>query len=516
MLMERLRMPGAVVPSSFGGYVSAALACGSLVVGALGLALVIEHFLRVPNVLLVFLPVVLVAAVRYGFWFASFASVLSIVATSYFTEPRYSFAVAEAGNVWALLIFLLVAAFTSSLAAQIRQRAAAISRHSRVIEQLYALSSKLASHSDIGTLADEGTRQIASMLNTATVLLLPDGGKLSIRAHSAGQRMLPTPELLAATWCWSHGQPSGRGTDILANAAHVYLPLDTARGTVGVLGIQRPSEAEPLSGDEARLVDALCDQLAVSLDRAKLAEEKLETEMLSETEKLRTALLTSISHDLRTPLASILGNISSLRRYGNLYDDATRSEMLEYAENETLRLSRFVENLLYMTRIDAGALRPTIEAVDLADVIGSALKRAEKRTSGHVLCLDVPADLPMAYVDFVLAEHVLVNLLDNAAKYSPTGSTITITVEVLQHSDRLQIVMLDEGPGIPPEDLPRIFERFTRARVTDHRRTGVGLGLAICKGFVEAMGGRITARNRTDRSGAVLVVDLPRARRSAA
>jgi two-component system sensor histidine kinase KdpD len=252
----------------------------------------------------------------------------------------------------------------------------------------------------------------------------------------------------------------------------------------------------------------------VSIDRARLAEERLETEMLAETEKLRTALLTSISHDLRTPLASILGNISSLREYGPLYDEATRSEMLAFAENETIRMSRFVENLLYMTRIDAGALRPTIENFDLSDVIGSALERARKRTAQHHVQTDLPADLPMVPVDFVLAENVLVNLLDNAAKYSPQGSTITIAVT--EQADHLRLTIADEGPGIPAEDLARVFERFFRAGIADQRRAGVGLGLAICKGFIEAMGGRIAAQNRAERSGAELVVTLPKVRAEAA
>jgi two-component system, OmpR family, sensor histidine kinase KdpD len=512
VLFRRLRLPEAPAPKSLKDYLIAGVVCAALVGVALGVGLVIEYFLRVPNILLVFLPMALLAAVRYGFWAASLTSVLSILAASFFTEPRYSFAVSDPGSVWALLIFLLVSALTSSLAAQIRQRAAAVTRHSEVIEQLYAFSSKLAALSATDELAREAAGQISSMLSANTMLLAPEHGALRVKASSAAESALDARELLAANWCWEHGEPAGRGTSLFPGVTYLYLPLDTSRGTVGVLGVHRAGEPA-LTADEIRLLDALRDQVAVSIDRTKLAEEKLETDMLAETERLRTALLTSISHDLRTPLASILGNISSLRRYGDLYDEPTRAEMLTVTEDETLRLNRFVENLLYMTRIDAGALGPTIENIDLSDLIGSALKRTEKRTEHHELRTDLPADLPMVPVDFVLAEHVFVNLLDNAAKYSPPASTITITVA--EQADRLRVAIADEGPGITTEHLPRIFERFFRADVGDRRRAGVGLGLAICKGFVEAMGGEIKAQNRTDRSGAVLTVMLPKVRAEA-
>ena len=184
--------------------------------------------------------------------------------------------------------------------------------------------------------------------------------------------------------------------------------------------------------------------------------------------------------------------------------------MLTFAENETLRLSRFVDNLLHMTRIDAGALRPTLEAVDLSDLIGAALQRCDKLLQTHRVATDVASDLAMVPLDFVLAEHVLVNLLDNAAKYTPAESLVTICVE--EHDHDVGIRVMDEGPGIGADDLPHVFERFFRANVADHRRAGAGLGLAICKGFVEAMGGAITASNRTDRSGAVFTVTVPKTR----
>ena len=496
--------------TAFKGRLLAGLVCTGLLVVALATALVIQNFFVIPNILLVFLPVILFAAVRYGFWAASWTSVLSIFTTSYFlSEPRFWFAAADAGNVWALLMFVVVSAFTSSLAAQVRERAAAARRHSRVIEELYAFSSKLASISAIEELALEAVQQINSMLRVDAVLLLPEHGTLRVQASNQPD-VLEAREMLAATWCWENGQPAGRGSGVFHGVSHLYLRLNTSRGPAGVLGIHRDGAGPLLGPDESRLLDALGDQVAVSLERARLAEEMHETEMLAATEQLRTALLTSISHDLKTPLASILGNVTSLRQYGHLYDEPTRSEMLTFTENETLRLSRFVDNLLHMTRIDAGALRPTFDAVDLSDLVGAALQRCEKRLQAHRVATDLAEDLAMIPLDFVLAEHVLVNLLDNAAKYTPAESLVTI--RVVENDDDIEITVQDEGPGIAAEDLQHVFERFFRAKVADHRPAGVGLGLAICKGFVEAMGGGITVNNRIDRSGAMFAVTLPKSR----
>ncbi|HEX5765906.1 MAG TPA: ATP-binding protein [Woeseiaceae bacterium] len=307
---------------------------------------------------------------------------------------------------------------------------------------------------------------------------------------------------------FEHGLPSGHGTGAPSNVAGLYLPLRTGRGTVGVIGLFPHGGMEIRTSPETTLIDSLTNQVAINLERVQLGEKMQETRILAEADKLRTALLTSISHDLKTPLASILGNVSSLAQYGKLYDEATRIEMLEMAEAETVRLSRFVDNLLHMTRIDAGGLRPTLEMLDVSDLVGSALTRSEKLLHRHRLCTDLPLDLPMIDADFVLAEHVLVNLLDNAAKYSPPGSEILVAAR--EADDRVDIYVQDEGPGIVAEDLDRIFQRFFRVVAADHRPAGTGLGLAICKGFVEAMGGTICAINRTGKPGARFTITLPR------
>jgi two-component system sensor histidine kinase KdpD len=376
-----------------------------------------------------------------------------------------------------------------------------------VLEQLYAFSSRLAGISTTADLAREVVQQVAAIVHADAVLLLRKGSALSVAAVQPPEVELAANDLLAADWTPrprpQRGEPPPPRRP---PSAWRYWPLVTAKGQAGALGVRPPKE-RLLTLDERRLLDALNEQTAVNLERIQLAEDMRATEVLAETEKLRTALLTSISHDLKTPLASILGNVSSLRKYGHLYDAETRDEMLEYAENETLRLSRFVDNVLHMTRIGAGSLQPTIEMIDLSDVVGSALKRIAKLLDEHDIRIEMPDELPMVPVDFVLTEHVLANLLDNAAKYSPQGSRIELRVSVRDRSVAIDVI--DEGPGVPATDMARIFERFYRVKSGDHRPAGVGLGLAICKGFVEAMGGRVGVANRTDRSGAIFTVELP-------
>jgi two-component system sensor histidine kinase KdpD len=262
-----------------------------------------------------------------------------------------------------------------------------------------------------------------------------------------------------------------------------------------------------LTPDERRLLDALADQTAVATERTSLARRLAEARVLAETERLRAALLTSISHDLRTPLASILGTVSSLRSYIDKYDAIERDELLATLEGEAERLNRFVGNLLDMTRLESGAIELKLDLVDIAEIIGVALERAGSVLARHRVEVEVAPDLPMVRLDAILFEQVLFNLFDNAAKYAPPGSRIDLHAR--RDGERVVMEVIDEGPGIPPGDLERIFDKFYRVHAQDRRRAGTGLGLAICRGFIEAQGGRIEARNRQDRSGAVLTVRIP-------
>jgi two-component system sensor histidine kinase KdpD len=345
------------------------------------------------------------------------------------------------------------------------------------------------------------------MLKVRVVLLLLEEESLAVRAGYPPEDMLDEADLAAAKWCWQNNRPAGRGADTLPGAKWLFLPMRTGRGAVGVVGLDSDRTGPLLTPDRRRLLDALSDQAALAIERVNLAEDVDRTRLAAETERLRSALLTSISHDLRTPLASILGSASTLRTYSKELDEAGREELTRTIQDEAERLNRFIANLLDMTRLESGAIEPRAELVDLGDIVGSALERAANVLAGHRVVVDLGSDAPMLRVDPVLFEQVLFNLLDNAAKYAPPGTEVRL--EARRDAQSVRIHVLDEGPGIPPDDLERIFDKFYRVHAADRRRAGTGLGLAICRGFDEAMGGMIVAGNRTDRSGADFTVTLP-------
>ena len=479
-----------------------------VVVLALVIGLFLRQFLAVTDISLVFLTAVLISAVAYGLWPSLFACFVSVLAYNFFfLPPLYTLTIAAPENVVALLVFAVVAVIASNLTARVRSQAMAARAHARMTEDLYLFSRKLAGVVDLDDLLWATAYQIASMLNLRVVLLLPDGEYLTVRSGYPPEDTLDEADLAAAKWAWDHTSAAGRGADTLPGAKRLFLPLRTGRGAVGIVGLDSDKPGPLLSPDQRRLLDALTDQAALAIERINLAEDIDRARLVTETERLRSALLTSISHDLRTPLASILGSATSLRSYWKTLDDAARGDLIETVKNEAERLNRFIANLLDMTRLESGALKPRAELVDLSDIVGSALRRAEDVLTGHRIELDLSQELPPLRLDPVLFEQVLFNLLDNAAKYAPAGTTIRI--EARRSGPLVQLRIADQGPGIPAEDLERVFDKFYRVQATDRKRAGTGLGLAICRGFVEAMGGSITAANRTDGPGAVFTVTLP-------
>ncbi len=479
---------------------------------ALGAAEAIDQVIDVPNLSLVFLAAVLLSAISYGLGPSLVASAASVLAYNFFfLPPVYTFTIADPANVIALVAFLVVAVLVSNLAAHTRNQAKTAAERAKTTAELYAYSRKLAGIAKLDDLLWATTYQIAAMLKVRVVALLPvdeNGAEtLALRAAYPPEDEIDDADVAAARWTWIHNRPAGRGSDTLPGAKRLFLPLRTGRSAVGVLGVDRDRPGVLLTPDERRLLDALVDQTAVAIERVRLAEDVDQARLDAETERLRGALLTSISHDLRTPLASILGAITSLRAFGGSYDVATRDELAATIQDEAERLNRFVGNLLDMTRLESGAIALKRSRVDLADVVGTALQRTAKMLSGHHVALDLPADLPALELDFVLFEQVLVNLLDNAAKYTPAGSTIELRAR--RAGDQVAVEVRDEGDGIPPEDLERVFDKFYRVHAADRQRAGTGLGLPICRGFVTALGGTITATNRADRKGAVLTITLP-------
>jgi two-component system sensor histidine kinase KdpD len=479
---------------------------------AIGAAVCVSELLwpwiGVQNTDLVFLTAIVIVAVRFGLWPSLLASVVSALCYNFFfTEPYYTFSIADPRNVIAIVFFTIVAIVVSNVAARARTLAVTSMARARTTESLYAFSRKLAG---VGTLDDvlwATAYQTALMLKVRVVLLLPENGSIAVMAGYPPEDMLDEADLAAAKWAWDHNRAAGRGADTLPGAKRLFLPMRTSRGPIGVVGIDSDKAGPLLTPDQRRLLDALMDQAAVAIERIHLGEDLDEAERRVEADRLRSALLTSISHDLKTPLAAIIGAAGTLKGYAQELDDRGRIELISTITEESERLNRFIANLLDMTKLETGSIKPNTARHDVAEIVGSALERASKILAQHRVEIDIAPNLPMLELDPVLFEQALFNLLDNAAKYAPPGSIVTI--EGWQDGNEVKLEVTDEGSGIPPDELEQIFDKFHRVQKGDQVRAGTGLGLAISRGFVEAMGGSLIAANRSDRPGAIFTITLP-------
>src|SRR5215467_10763668 len=482
----------------------------ALLIAAVGLgsAALIKPYFGVENVDLVFLTAVVIVAVRYGLWPSLLASVAASLAYNFFfLPPIYTFTITDPTNIAAFFFFMLIAVLVSNVAARVRTQADTAIGRIRSTEQLYAFSRKLAGTATLDDVLWATAYQTALMLKVRVVLLLPDDGVLTVKAGYPPEDELDKADLAAANWAWSNDRPAGRGSDTLPGAKRLFLPMRTGRGLIGVIGIDNDRTGPLLTPDQRRLLDALVDQGALAIERVLLVEDMDKVKRTVESERLRSALLTSISHDLKTPLASVLGAASTIRDLAGALSDTEKRDLLATVIEESERLNRFIANLLDMTKLESGAIVPKTALHDLGEIVGSALRRASKILTRHKISLELAADLPMLELDAVLFEQVLFNLLDNAAKYAPPDTTISI--RSLAERDAVTLQVADEGEGIPAAELESVFDKFYRVQKADHVRPGTGLGLAISRGFVEAMHGRIFASNRIDRSGAVLTIRLP-------
>lgn len=489
------------------GLVAYAVSCAAVAV-ALGLGLLLRPVLGIENVDLFFLIAVLLIAGQYGLWPSMLASIISVLAYNFFFfPPVYSFTIRDPVHVVAVFFFMLAALVASNLAGRVRDHANATRVRARTSEALYAFSRKVAGVAALDDLLWAAAYQIASMLKLNVVILVPEDGQLVVHVGYPPEDRIDGADLAAAHWSWKHNSPAGRGAETLPGGKRLFVPLRTSRGSVGVIGLDREQPGPLFTPDERRLLDALLDQTAVAIERVRLAKEIDEARVLTETERLRAALLTSISHDLSTPLASLLGAATSLQSYDALYDTKARQELIGTILDEGERLNRFVRNLLDMTRLESGAIELNREMVDIGEAIGAALERCGRMLSQHRVELNIAPDLPMFELDAVLLEQVLINLLDNASKYTPPGSAVTLLAR--RQAGSIVVEVCDEGPGMPESELQRVFAKFHRLETGDRKHPGTGLGLAVCRGFVEAMGGTITAGNRSDRSGAVFTMNFP-------
>jgi two-component system, OmpR family, sensor histidine kinase KdpD len=494
---------------SIGGVdlVSCLLSLGIVgLVTVLGVA--VRPIVELTIITLLYVTAVLVTAVAFGLIPSLLAALISVLALDFFfLQPLYSLSVARPEDVISLLFFSIVAVVTSGLASRLREQMLLARSRAKTTADLYAFSRKLAGIVTLDDLLATTADQVGSMLGASVVMLIAEGEQLTPRARHPPDARIDESEIEAVRSAWENKRPVGREPLAVPASSWLFIPLSTARGAVGVLAATRSPSGSPITPDDQRLLNALAELAGVAIERQFLAEEIDQARLVSESEQLRSALLTSIAHDLKTPVTAVLGALSGLRGDYERFDPDTRNDLLDIAEGETERLERFVGGLLDMTRLEAGALEIRREPVDLADVIASAVRRAQRVLGPRTVKIDLAPDLPMLQLDFVLFEQVLYNLLDNAAKYSPAASTVYVKGARCCASVVLSII--DEGIGIPDDDLERIFDKFYRGRTGGFDQRGTGLGLAICRGFVEALGGTITASNQTDRSGSIFALKMP-------
>lgn len=466
----------------------------------------IDLFVDLPNISLLFLLAVLGASVVGGYAAAFLAAALSALAYNFFfIDPIHTFTIAAPHEVFALFIFLAVAMIAGGFASRIREQAEVARYRATALQSLYDFSRKLASTAKGEDAIWLAVSRLQASLKRRVVLLLPRKGDLAVAAAWPPDTELDVTDLTAARWTHDKREPAGHGTGTLPNSRFEFRPLLGPHGIVGVCGIEHSGERLDLNAE--RSLTAILDQTAIALDRARLADETVEQAARLEGERYREALLSSISHDLRTPLATITGAVTGLRELGERMTPENRDDLLQSIEEESGRMSRFVANLLDMTRIEAGTLKPKQDWVDIADVVQSAVERTRKHALGRSIETGIAADLPLIRGDSVLIGQVLFNLLDNAVKY---GGDEPVNVYARRDGKDVLISVTDHGKGIPPEDLDRIFEKFYRRGKPDGRSPGTGLGLSIARGFVEAMGGRIHAESPAlKKKGTRIVMRFP-------
>jgi two-component system, OmpR family, sensor histidine kinase KdpD len=458
------------------------------------------------NLVMLYLLTVVIAAIYLGRGPATLASLLGVLAFDYlFITPYYTFAVSDTQYVITFIALFGVGMVISQLTARAREQADAAHQREAETAELYALSRDLSVAGEMDAILQVLVQHVERAFGRDTVVLLPENDHLVTRMVSTNLK-LDEDELAVADWVYRHGDPAGRHTNTLPAAQFRHLPLKTARGTVGVLGVQGPEPAgHDLTPQQRRLMEAFANQAALAIERVQLAEQARQAQLLQATEKLQTALLNSISHDLRTPLVSITGALTSLDEQSDSLNEEYRKSLVVTAREEADRLNRLVGNLLSMTRIESGAIKLHMEPGDIQDVIGTALDQLGKRIANRKVQVDVPVDFPLVPMDFTLMVQVLVNVFDNAVKYSPEYCSIEVIAELEDEKARIKIA--DRGEGIPPEDLTRIFDKFYRVQRPESV-SGTGLGLSISKGIVDIHNGQIYARTR-DGGGTVIVIELP-------
>ncbi len=467
------------------------------------------------NIGLIFLMAVVGATVFGGRGAGIVASVLGFALFDFFLVPPYlTFVISDLRNILALIVFLGVSALLSWLIASAREQAHQAQRRAEDVSRLYELSQVIigAPQADVLPAIAEKVRAVFAV-QVCWVLLPGPQQHLRVQVQAPTEARLPTrDERTLADWAFWHGLPVGQGgmtAPILDGAGSgngaAFVPLRAAGRTIGVLGVADKRDRRPFTLAERTILATFADQVAVALDRLTLLREAERAEVLARTDELKSALMSAVSHDLRTPLASIIASVTSLLEPGIVWDEETRRDFLQGIYEEAERLNRLVGNLLDMSRIEGGALQPEKDWYGIGEVITSVVQRLEARLGKHPLTVEIAPDLPLVPLDYTEIDQVLTNLLENALKYTPPDAALRITAR--QQDSTLAVTVADSGPGVAPEHLGRLFDKFYRVEGRT-RPQGMGLGLAISKGLIEAHGGHIEATNRPE-GGLQITFTLP-------
>ncbi|WP_237886253.1 sensor histidine kinase [Pseudomonas sp. PGPR40] len=473
---------------------------------ATALAWAVSSILPLPNISLVFLAAVLLVAVRSSLGPALACAALSFLTYDFlFIPPNFSFSIQREEDVLTLLFFLLMAALTGNLAARQRRQLQALRDTQEETSELLDLSRKLTAATDRQAVVSAAAQHLNGWTDLKLCLLNRDG-QSGWKVETGGPLAFSEAERAAADWAWQHDQPAGAGTGTLPFGRWWWWPLSVDDGPLALLGVCA-KEGQTLSGQRRRLLTALSQPLAQALARAQLADDLEAARLHGETEQLRSALLASVSHDLRTPLTSMRGSIDSLLALGEAIPLEDRRELLEGTRDEAERLDRYIQNLLDMTRLGHGALKLARDWVSPADIVGSSLNRLRAVLASLQVITEVPAELPLLYVHAALIEQALVNVLENAARFSPPRGRLELRAGATD--SELFFSVSDEGPGIPEEERAKIFDMFYTAARGDRGGQGTGLGLAICQGMVGAHGGRISVTDGIEGRGTCITLHLP-------
>ena len=485
-----------------------------LVFIATWISISIHPYLEPTNLVMIYLAVVVVSAVFLGRGHSILTSFLSVLAFDFFiVNPQLSFAVSDTQYLITFFGLLVVGLIISNSTSLLRDQVTALRKREEQTQALNRFGKELTGAITLDQVLDVVVNNIGSHFNHDVIALLPEGGHLVQKAATPFFFLTGT-DIITAEWVFMNRLPANTNLTLQSSMEIRFSPLITIKGVIGVLGIKPNNIHGHLTTDQQLLLDSFNNLSALAIERAKFAEDSLQAEKLRSAERLHTALLDSISHQLRTPLATITGVLTTLSESEKMLllekklDESTKISLLDMATDQARQLNRFVENLLDMTRLEAGSIHVHCDLSDLQELISAVIKQLASQLQHHPLNIHIPVDLPNVNIDVVLIAQVLINLLENACKYSPPQSPITIRTQVSQ--DEVIVSVQDEGIGIPVDDLERVFEKFYRVN-HPHQMIGCGLGLSICKGIIEAHGGRIWANHLAD-IGTLVSFSLPLAK----